>query len=225
MNLGFLPYTLRFTYQIIASQLVYQKVEPPSKCSIVKNQIFPLWHFLGVLLSNTLKRIKTLSDNATEKKYVSFSEDSGEYISYNPYPKNSFSRNVSSDSTSFESFAAHPSQRIWAFVTEKPAAKQVLPESLKPFCEKYSVPFLPTETLNDFETETTPSPVDVFPFENFDAIESSFFAVSKWQSYQSSCVSRWLRSFNGWQRGESDSSRSLKSSAFDKVLLWSLQNF
>ena len=84
MNLGFLPYTLRFTYQIIASQLVYQKVEPPSKCSIVKNQIFPLWHFLGVLLSNTLKRIKTLSDNATEKKFVSFSEDSGEYISYNP---------------------------------------------------------------------------------------------------------------------------------------------
>ena len=131
MNLGFHPYTLLFTYQIIASQLVYQKVEPPSKCSIVKNQIFPIWYFLGVLLSNTLKRIKAHSAKATNKNFVSYSEDSGEYISYNPYPKISFSRNVSPDKTSFDSLAAHPRQKIWAFVTDKPAAKQVLPESLK----------------------------------------------------------------------------------------------
>ena len=131
MNLGFHPYTLLFTYQIVASQLVYQKLEPPSKCSIVKNQIFPIWHFLGVLLSNTLKPIKTLSDNATKENFVSYSEDSGEYNSYTPYPKNSFSCNVSSDKTSFDSSAAHLSQMIWAFVTDKPAAKQVLPESLK----------------------------------------------------------------------------------------------
>ena len=43
------------------------KSRTPLKCSIVKNQIFPIWHFLGVLLSNTLKLIKTLSDNATKK--------------------------------------------------------------------------------------------------------------------------------------------------------------
>ena len=77
--------------------------------------------------------------------------------------------------TSFDSSAAHLSQMIWAFVTDKPAAKQVLPESLKPFCEKYSVPFLPTETLNDFETETTPFPVNVVSSENFDADKSSVF--------------------------------------------------
>ena len=123
MNLGFHPYTLLFTYQIVASLLVYQKLDPPSKCSIVKNQIFPIRHFLGVLLSNTLKRIKALSDNATKENFVSYSEDSGEYNSYNPYPKTSFTCNVSSDKTSFDSFAAHPSQKLWAYVTEKLAAK------------------------------------------------------------------------------------------------------
>ena len=123
MNLGFHPYTLLFTHQIVASQLAYQKLEPPSKCSIVKNQIFPIRHFLGELLSNTLKRIRTLSDNATKEKFVSYFEDSGEYISYNPYPKNSFSCNLSSHKTSRDSFAAHASQKISAFVTDKLATK------------------------------------------------------------------------------------------------------
>ena len=46
------------------------KGRTPWKCSIVKNQTFPNWHFSGVLLSNTLKRIKTLSDNATKKIFL-----------------------------------------------------------------------------------------------------------------------------------------------------------
>ena len=67
-------------------------------------------------------------------------------------------------------FVEHPNQNIRVFVTEKPAQKH--------FCEKSSVPISPTETLNDFETETTPSPVDVVSSENIEAIESSvFFAV------------------------------------------------
>ena len=95
---------------------------------------------------------------------------------YNPYSKNtSFSRNVFFDETSFDFFAAHPSQNIRAFVTKKPAPKQVLTETQKHFCEMSSVPILPTETLNDFETETTPSPVDVVSSENIDANESSAF--------------------------------------------------
>ena len=76
-------------------------------------------------------------------------------------------------------FAAHPSQNIRAFVTERPAPKQVLTETQKHFCEKSSVPILPTETLNDFETETTPSPVDVVSSENIDANESSAFLRSR----------------------------------------------
>ena len=82
---------------------------------------------------------------------------------YNPYSKKtSFSRNVSFDETSFDFFAAHPSQNIRAFVTKKPAPKQVLTETQKHFCEMSSVPILPTGTLNDFETETTPSPLMLF---------------------------------------------------------------
>ena len=60
-------------------------------------------------------------------------------------------------------------------MTEKPAPKQDLPETQKHFCEKSSVPILPTGTLNDLEAETTPSPVDVVSSENIDAIESSVF--------------------------------------------------
>ena len=40
MNFGLGPYTLLFTFQIVASQLVYKKVKRPSKCSLVKNQNF-----------------------------------------------------------------------------------------------------------------------------------------------------------------------------------------
>ena len=104
-----------------------------------------------------------LSDNATNEVFVGYSEDSEAYILYNPYSKKtSFSRNVSFDETSFDFFAAHPSQTIRAFVTEKQAPKQILTETQKHFCEKSSVPILPTETLNDFETETTPSPLMLF---------------------------------------------------------------
>ena len=121
-----------------------------------------------------------LSNKATKKVFVGYSEDSEAYILYNPYSKKtSFSRNVSFDETSFEFFAAHPSQNVRAFVTEKPAPKQVLTETQKHFCEKSSVPILPTETLNDFETETTPSPVDVVSSENIDANESSAFLRSR----------------------------------------------
>ena len=108
-----------------------------------------------------------LSDKATKEVFVGYSEDSEAYILYNTYSKKiSFSRNVSFDETSLDFFVAHPCQNIRAFVTEKPAPKQVLPESQEHFCEKSSVPFLPTETLNYFETETTPSTVDVVSSEN-----------------------------------------------------------
>ena len=73
-----------------------------------------------------------------------------------------------------ESCACSPVTETGNHVTEKPAPKQVLPETQKQFCQKSSVPILSTETLNDFETETTPSPVDDVSSENFDAIESSF---------------------------------------------------
>ena len=52
-------------------------------------------------------------------------------------------------------------------------------EPQKDFCEKSSVRILPTETLNDFETETTPFPVDVVSSENIDAIESIVFSRSR----------------------------------------------
>ena len=79
-----------------------------------------------------------VSDKATEELFVGYSEDSEAYILYNSYSKmTSFSRNVSFDETSFNSFEApHPSQNIQAFVTEKPASKQGLPETQKHFCEK-----------------------------------------------------------------------------------------
>ena len=121
-----------------------------------------------------------LSDEATKEAFVGYSEDSEAYILYNPYDeKTSFSRNVSFDETSFDSFAAHPSQNIRVLVTEKSAPKQVVPETQKYFCEKSSVSILPTETLNDFETETTPSPGAVVSSENIDAIESSVFLRSR----------------------------------------------
>ena len=121
-----------------------------------------------------------LSDKATKEVFVGYSEDSEAYILYNPYSKKtSFSRNVSFDETSFDFFAAHPRQNIRAFVTKKPAPKQVLTETQKQFCEMSSVPILPTETLNDFETETTPSPVDDVSSENIDANESSAFLRSR----------------------------------------------
>ena len=139
---------------------------------------------LKVFGCTAFKHIEThqdkLSDKATKEVFVGYSEDSEAYISYNPYSKKtSFSRNVSFDETSFDFFAAHPSQNIRAFVTKKPAPKQVLTETQKHFCEMYSVPILPTETLNDFETETTPSPVDVVSSENIDANESSAFLRSR----------------------------------------------
>ena len=71
-----------------------------------------------------------LFDKATKEVFVCCSEVSEAYILYNPYSKKtSFSRNVSFDETSFDFFAAHPSQNIRAFVTEKPAPKQVLLET------------------------------------------------------------------------------------------------
>ena len=64
--------------------------------------------------------------------FVGYSEDSEAYVLYNPYSKEiSYSRNVIFDETSFDSFAAHPSQNIRAFVTEKPAPKQVFQFCLK----------------------------------------------------------------------------------------------
>ena len=54
-----------------------------------------------------------------------------------------------------------------------------MPETQKLFCEKSSVPILPTETLNDFETETTPSPVDVVSSENIEVNESSVLSRSR----------------------------------------------
>ena len=133
---------------------------------------------LNVFGCTAFKLIEThedkLSDKATKEVFVGYSEDSEAYVLYNPYSKKpSFSRNVSFDETSFDSFAAHPSQNIRAFVTEKPAPKQVLPEPLDYLCEKSSIPVLPTEALNDFETETTSSPIDVVSPENIDATESS----------------------------------------------------
>ena len=104
-----------------------------------------------------------LSDKVTKEVSAGFSEDSEAYTLYNPYSeKTSFSRNVFFNETSFHSFAAHPSRKTQAFVTEKPA-----------------FPVLLTETLNDFETETTPSTVDAVSFENIDAIESSNFSRSR----------------------------------------------
>ena len=77
-----------------------------------------------------------ISDKATKEVFVGYSEDSEAYILYNPYSKKtSFSRNVSFDETSFDFFAAHPSQNIRAFVTERPAPKQVLPETQKHFAK------------------------------------------------------------------------------------------
>ena len=89
---------------------------------------------LKVFGCTAFKHIEThqdkLSDKATKEVFVGYSEDSEAYILYNPYSKKtSFSRNVSFDETSFDFFAAHPSQNIRAFVTEKPAPKQVLTET------------------------------------------------------------------------------------------------
>ena len=139
---------------------------------------------LKVFGCTAFKHIEThqdkLSDTATKEVFVGYSEDSEAYILYNPYSKKtSFSRNVSFDETSFDFFAAHPSQNIRAFLTKKLAPKQVLTETQKHFCEMSSVPILSTETLNDFETETTPSPVDVVSSENIDANESSAFLRSR----------------------------------------------
>ena len=121
-----------------------------------------------------------LSDEVTKEVFVGYSEDCEAYILYNPYSKKIlFSGNVFFHETSFDIFAAHPSQNIRAFVTEKPALKQVLPETQKHFCEKSSVRILPTESLNDIKTGTTPSPVDAVSSENIDAIESSVFSRSR----------------------------------------------
>ena len=76
-------------------------------------------------------------------------------------------------------FAAHSSQNIPAFANEKPAPKQDLHKTQEHFCQKSSVFVLPTETLNDFETEKTPSNVVVVSSENIDAIESSVFSRSR----------------------------------------------
>ena len=135
---------------------------------------------LKVLGCTPFKHIEThpdkLSYKATKEVFVGYSEGSEAYILYNSYSeKTTFSRNLSFDEIFFDTFAAHPSENIRAFVTEKLASKQVLPETQKHFCDKSSVPILPTETLKDFETETTPSPVDVVFSENINAIESSVF--------------------------------------------------
>ena len=52
-------------------------------------------------------------------------------------------------------------------------------ETLILFCEKSSVPVLPSETSNDLEIETTVSPVDVVSSETIDVIESSVFPRSR----------------------------------------------
>ena len=54
-----------------------------------------------------------------------------------------------------------------------------MPETQKRFCEKSSIPILPTGTLNDFETETTPFPADVVSSENNGAIERSVYLRSR----------------------------------------------
>ena len=121
-----------------------------------------------------------LSERAIKEVFVCYSVDSETYDLYNPYSKKtSFSRNVSFNETSFDFFAAHPSQNIRAFVTEKQALKHVLPETQKNFCEKSSVPILPTETLNDFESEATPSHVDIVSSENNDTNEGRAFLRSR----------------------------------------------
>ena len=71
-----------------------------------------------------------LSDKATREVFVGYSEDSEAYILYISYSKKFFfSRNVSFDETSFDSFATHSSQNIRALVTEKPEPKELLPET------------------------------------------------------------------------------------------------
>ena len=71
------------------------------------------------------------SDKANKEVFVGYSEDSEAYVLYKAYSKEtSFSRNVSFDEISFDSFAAHPSQNVRTFVIEKPTSKQVLPETL-----------------------------------------------------------------------------------------------
>ena len=77
---------------------------------------------LGVLLSNTLKRIKTNFPIKPLKKFLlvflRFTKDT-----ILNSKNTSFSRNVSFDEPSFDYFAAQPSQNIRAFVTEKLAPK------------------------------------------------------------------------------------------------------
>ena len=120
------------------------------------------------------------SYKVTKEVFVGYSEDSEAYILYNPYSKKIlFSRKVFFDETFLNSLAANPSQNILAFVTEKLARKQVLPETQKHFCEKSSVPNLPTDTLDYFKFQKTPSTVDVVSFESIDVIESRFFSQSR----------------------------------------------
>ena len=93
---------------------------------------------LKIFGGTAIKHIETnqdkLSDIATKDVFVGYFEVSEAYILSKPYSKKtSFSRNVSFDETSFDSFAAHLSQNILAFVTKKPAPKHVLPGTLNFF--------------------------------------------------------------------------------------------
>ena len=127
MNFGFGPYTLLYISNPFLSVGL-----PKSK--ILFEMFFfaekPALSSLKVFGCTAFKHIEThqfkLSDKATKKVFVGFFEDSEAYILDYPYSKKtSFSRNVSFDDTSFDSFAAHPCQNIPAFVTGKPAPKQV----------------------------------------------------------------------------------------------------
>ena len=129
---------------------------------------------MDVLLTNTLKPIKSNFPIKPPKKFllVILRIPKHTFCTLLTLKRLRFPATVPLMRLLFTFFAAHPFQNIRAFVTEKPAPKQVLPETQKHFCEKFSVPILPTETLNDFETETTLSPVNVVSSENKDAIES-----------------------------------------------------
>ena len=151
MTFGFGPYTLLFTFQTVASQLVYQQLKRPSKCSLVKNQIFPIWKFLGVLLSNTLKRINTNFPTKPPKKFL---------LVILRIPKHTYCTILTLKRLRF--LATSPSMRLLLILLLRTQSKHPSISSRKDgtetFLQKPSFPVLPAETMNDFENETTSFP-------------------------------------------------------------------
>ena len=68
MNFGIGPYTLLFTFQTVASQLV-TKVKTPFEMFLGEKSDLSNLKILGVLLSNTLKRINTNFPTKPPRKF------------------------------------------------------------------------------------------------------------------------------------------------------------